>query len=325
MTLVALESTTDTSAEPPAKSAKPFLKWAGGKRQLLPHIRQFYPATFGAYHEPFVGSGAVFFDLYSAGLLSDHRVWLIDNNADLIGCYLMVRDRIEAVIRNLAKLARDYQRDPKAHYYRVRDEHFNPQRKRIFNGGGPRSAEYTPPLAASLIYLNRTGFNGLFRLNSKNLFNVPIGRYANPLICDRQNLRAVSTALANTKANILRAGFDTVLEHAHPNDFLYFDPPYAPLSRTALFTSYTATGFSRDDQKRLQEVVVELSRRGCWVLLSNSTAPEIAELYDGNPSAEAAGLTVFKVPARRAINSKASERGEVMEYLITNIPRRAAE
>ena len=317
----AVDSPSRAQPKSPKKGARPFLKWAGGKRQLLPHIRQFYPQNFRAYHEPFIGSGAVFFDLYNRALLADSDTSVIDNNADLVGCYLMVRDHIDAVIRHLAKLATEYRQDPKAHYYRVRNEQFNPQRQRIFNGTGPQSSRYTPALAAKLVYLNRTGFNGLFRLNNRGLFNVPIGRYSNPLICDRENLRAASQALIGARVDISQAGFESVLDRARPDDFLYFDPPYAPLSKTSQFTSYTAGGFSLADQRRLQEAVIELARRGCWVLLSNSTAPEIADLYDSSAAASSAGLRAFKVPARRAINSNASRRGEVMEYLITNVPR----
>jgi DNA adenine methylase len=301
-------------------NVRPFLKWAGGKRQLLPQIRRFYPEQFGAYYEPFVGSGAVFFDLYNRGLLAGRKAVLIDNNADLVGCYLMVRDQAGTVVRHLTKLAQDYQQNPKAHYYTVRDRRFNPERRRVYNGDGPKGALYTPALAAKLIYLNRTGFNGLFRLNSQGQFNVPLGRYTNPQICDRENLERVAAALAETRAELFQAPFETVLGRAEPGDFVYFDPPYAPLSRTALFTSYTADGFSATDQRRLQLVTIELARRGCWVLLSNSTAPEIAELYDGNREVEAAGLRAYRVPARRAINSDAAGRGEILEYLISNVP-----
>lgn len=300
---------------------RPLLKWAGGKRQLLPEIRRFYPETFGTYHEPFVGSGAVFFDLYNRGLLAGRRAILTDQNADLVGCYRAVRDQSDAVARHLTKLAHDYGQNPKTHYYTVRDKQFNPERRRIFNGRGPDSAVYTPALAAQMIYLNRTGFNGLFRLNSQGQFNVPVGRYTNPRICDRLNVERVCAALAETNADIHHAPFEIVLERAEPGDFVYFDPPYAPLSRTALFTSYTAHGFSLDDQRRLQEVTIELARRGCWVLLSNSTAPEIADLYDRHPAARAARLVSYKVPAKRAINSNAAGRGEILEYLITNVPR----
>ena len=302
------------------KQARPFLKWAGGKRQLLPQIRQFYPRTFRSYIEPFVGSGAVFFDLYNQGTLQGRHSTLIDNNADLIGCYLAVRDRTAPVIRHLSRLASAYKADPHEHYYAVRDKRFNPARHRVSNGSGPDSGRYTPSLAAMLIYLNRTGFNGLFRLNSQGGFNVPIGRYKNPQICDTDNLKAVATAL-RANLTLVQDNFESVLTHAKRGDFVYFDPPYAPLTRTALFTSYTAAGFSLEDHERLQQVVVQLALRGCWVLLSNSTAPDVTRLYDGSPEAVAAGLRAHKIPARRAINSDAAKRGQVLEYLITNIPR----
>ena len=312
---------SDPLASHAIKQARPFLKWAGGKRQLLPQIRQFYPESFESYIEPFVGSGAVFFDLYNQGLLDGRRSVLIDNNADLVGCYINVRDRPVQVTRSLSRLAAGYKVDQKQHYYTVRDKRFNPARRRISNGSGTDCLLYTPALTAMLIYLNRTGFNGLFRLNSHGGFNVPIGRYKNPLICDADNLRAVAAAL-RVNVSLAQDNFESVLTHAKGGDFVYFDPPYAPLTRTALFTSYTSTGFSLEDQERLQQVVIELAARGCWVLLSNSTAPDITRLYARNREASAVGLRAHKVPARRAINSDPSKRGAVLEYLITNIPRR---
>ena len=313
------------SAAAPPGPTRPLLKWAGGKRQLLPQIRRFYPARFERYIEPFVGSGAVFFDLYNHGRLAGRRSLLIDHNADLIGCYAAVRDHTAEVIRHLSRLAAGHAANPREHYYRVRDAQFNPARRRIFDGAAPDSAapdsaRYTPALAAMLIYLNRTGFNGLFRLNSRGGFNVPMGRYANPRICNEAHLDAVAAALA-AGVDLVRDNFERVLAHAQPGDFVYIDPPYAPLTRTALFTSYTAGGFSLEDQARLQRVVLELATRGCRVLLSNSTAPDVARLYDGNADAASAGLRAHKVPARRAINSDATKRGEVLEYLVTNIPR----
>ena len=310
----------EPTASPAPRPARPLLKWAGGKRQLLPQIRQFYPARFERYIEPFVGSGAVFFDLYNHGRLAGRRSILIDHNADLIGCYAAVRDHTAEVVQHLSRLAAGHAANPREHYYAVRDERFNPARRPIFDPAAPGSARYTPDLAAMLIYLNRTGFNGLFRLNSRGGFNVPIGRYANPRICDEANLEAVATALA-ASVELVQDNFERVLTHAEPGDFVYIDPPYAPLTRTALFTSYTAGGFSLADQERLQRVVVRLATRGCRVLLSNSTAPEITRLYDGNPEAMSAGLRARKVPARRAINSDAARRGAVLEYLVTNIPR----
>ena len=302
------------------RPARPLLKWAGGKRQLLPQIRRFYPARFERYIEPFVGSGAVFFDLYSHGRLAGRPSVLIDHNADLIGCYAAVRDHTAEVVDRLSRLAADYAANPREHYYTVRDEWFNPARRGIFDAAAPGSAPYTPALAAMFIYLNRTGFNGLFRLNARGGFNVPIGRYANPRICDEANIAAVATALADG-VELVRDNFECVLSHAEPGDFVYIDPPYAPLTRTAQFTSYTAGGFSLADQERLQRVVLELAARGCRVLLSNSTAPDVTRLYDGNPEAVSAGLRACKVPARRAINSDAARRGPVLEYLVTNIPR----
>ncbi len=304
------------------RSVRPFLKWAGGKRQLLPTLREFYPPSFRAYCEPFLGSGAVFFDLVNQGLLDGRRATLTDNNADLVGCYSRLRDQAEAVIARLRRLAAAHTRDPKGHYYRTRDQKFNPARQEILNGGGSKTVEYSPDLAAMLIYLNRTGFNGLFRLNAKGIFNVPLGRYVNPRICDADNLREVARVLSRPSVSVRRATYLEALESANPGDFIYLDPPYAPLSSTARFTSYTPQGFSSNDQVQLQQTVVRLADQGCWVLLSNSTAPDVAALYDGNAAAERAGLVAHKVPARRAINSVARRRGAVMEYVITNIPRR---
>ena len=303
------------------RQARPFLKWAGGKRQLLPKLREFYPESFGAYHEPFLGSGAVFFDLANADLLGNGAIRLTDVNSDLVGCWLRLRDDAGAIVKHLRTLEARHGAAPSEHYYRVRDE-FNPARQKIMNGTGPRAELYTADLAAMFIYLNRTGYNGLFRLNSRGLFNVPCGRYKNPRICDEENLRRVSATLSALSVRVGHASFGAVRRSARAGDFIYFDPPYAPLSTTAQFTSYTSGGFGADDQRRLQQVVIALARRGCHVLLSNSTASEIAALYDGNTEARKVGLRAHTVPARRAINSNASRRGGVDEYVITNLPRR---
>jgi DNA adenine methylase len=294
---------------------RPLLKWAGGKRQLLPALRRFYPAQFGAYFEPFLGSAAVFFDLYNRGLLHDRPARLSDTNPDLIACYTMVRDRPDEVIDELKRLAREHAKRSGAHYYDIRDNHFNPQRRALAPSSRP--FRYTPALAAMLIYLNRTGYNGLFRLNASGEFNVPAGRYASPRICDEENIRDVAAALRQSSVSLARAAFDSILQDAKAGDFIYCDPPYAPLSATARFTSYTAAGFTSADQQRLRELVVELAGRGCHVLLSNSTAPEITALYARDNAVSRAGLRTVRVPARRAINSKAGRRGAVDEYLIT--------
>jgi DNA adenine methylase len=237
----------------------------------------------------------------------------------LIGCYKIIRDSVEDLIHELKKLDRTYRRRGSEHFYLVRDRRFNPARQALFATSRCPSDRYTPQLAAMAIYLNRTGFNGLFRLNSSGLFNVPAGRYANPRICDADNLRRVSQALRAHDVVVQRTSFEVVLDLARPGDFIYFDPPYAPVSSTAHFTAYTADGFSYADQTKLQRIVIELCDRGCYVLLSNSTAAEISELYDGNKYTAAAGLSAHKVAAKRAINSDSAARGTVWEYLITNI------
>ena len=293
------------------------MKWAGGKRQLLPQLRRFYPPAFNRYIEPFFGSGAVFFDLHASGRLGDRDVVLIDSNADLIGCYETVRTQPDAVARELDRLAAAHALGGQAQYYAVRDEQFNPIRDRLREDDG--RIAYTPQLAAMLIYLNRTGFNGLFRLNARGEFNVPAGRYDRPKIADRDKLTRVAEALSASRLRLLWGSFESVLEIAAPGDFVYFDPPYAPLSRTANFTGYTALRFDARDQQRLQQIVVALAARGCFVLLSNSTADEITALYDHNADARGAGLRATRVPARRAINSNAARRGPVEEYLISNV------
>ena len=297
---------------------RPILKWAGGKRQLLPALRPYYPPAFHRYVEPFLGSGAVFLDCHNRGLLDGRDVRLSDINADVIGCYRMVRDAPEGVISQLESLDAGHRADGSRHFYAIRDGRFNRARVAVRESGDPAGA-YTPELAAMLIYLNRTGYNGLFRLNSRGAFNVPAGRHASVRICDPGNLRRLSAALSRPGVRLDVLHFEEALAEADPGDFVYLDPPYAPTSRTAQFTSYTAGGFGPEQQSALQQAVIELARRGAFVLLSNSVAPEIRRLYASNPIARAAGLRARKIPARRAINSRPSGRGEVMEYLISNV------
>lgn len=317
---------TTTLLAPDHDAVQPFLKWAGGKRQLLPALRAFYPACFGAYFEPFVGSGAVFFDLAACGLLRSRPVVLSDVSDDVIGCYRAIRRDVTSVIRALRGLQAGHDREGIAHYYAIRDGHFNPLRERRHLEATPDSdGEYSASLAAMLIYLNRTGFNGLFRLNRRGHFNVPAGRYDRPRICDAANLRAVARALRQPGIGLEWTPFDHVLERARPGDFLYFDPPYAPVSPTARFTGYTADGFGAADQERLQHLLVSLARRGCHVLMSNSVAPAVAALYQDSREATLAGLRTWRVPARRAINSRGSRRGPVAEFLVTNIEPTEAE
>ena len=259
----------------------------------------------------------MFFDLHRRGLLRDRDVTLSDNNPDLIACYRVVRDCPEQVIGELTRLQAGHARRGAAHYYEVRNDRFNPQRVALASAN--REFRYTAALAAMFIYLNRTGYNGLFRLNSDGAFNVPVGRYANPRICDEANVRNVAAALGGPRITLDHAPFERTVASAAAGDFLYFDPPYAPLSKTARFTSYTSEGFGPADQERLRDVVVALAVRGCHVVMSNSTAAEISTLYEDNPIVRAAGLRCHRIPARRAINSNAARRGSIEEHVITNV------
>lgn len=303
-------------------SVRPLLKWAGGKRQLLAALEPYRPPAFRRYLEPFVGSGAVFFHLASTGSLDGRRVILSDVNADLIGCYQAVRDRTELVIATLAALEREHRRNGDVCYYDVRDRRFNPQRARLLavHGGAAAAVaqHYPPALAAMLIFLNRTGFNGLFRLNRDGGFNVPAGRYRDPRICDPAHIRAVAEILRRPGVSIMHRSFDAALHDAGTDDFVYCDPPYAPLSRTSSFASYTAAGFAASDQQRLMQAVVGACRRGAHVVVSNSSAPEI-ELAYRSRAARQVKIHVHRVPARRAINSRAASRGPVDELIITNV------
>lgn len=306
-------------------ASRPLLKWAGGKRQLLPALRRYYPGDFDRYVEPFFGSGAVFFDLYASGRLHGRRVRLVDVNADLIGCYRTVRDDADGVIAVLVALEEEHRARGAACYYDVRDRRFNPARATLGERAG---RAYSADLAAMLIYLNRTGYNGLFRLNRKGGFNVPAGRYTNPCICDPAHIRGVAEALSGDRVSLECAAFDAPLREARHGDFVYCDPPYAPVSRTANFAAYTADGFSLLDQHRLQRGVIAAAARGALVVVSNSSAPAIEAAYTAT-AARTAGLLVQRVSARRAINSRAGLRGPVEELVITNAPsathRRMAE
>lgn len=302
----------------PTRELRPLLKWAGGKRQLLPALRRFYPARFANYIEPFFGSGAVFFDLQASGRLDGREALLLDSNPDLIGCYTSVRDAPDEVLGELDRLAERHARGGAAQYYAVRDERFNPLREGLRGRDG--AIAYTPELAAIFIYLNRTGFNGLFRVNGSGAFNVPAGRYTRPRIVDRSRLHAVAQALRAPGVRLQLGSFENALAFASPGDFAYLDPPYAPLSSTANFTAYTADGFSMADQARLHAAVVALAARGCWVVLSNSSAPELEALYRAGTSIPDTRLRIYRLPARRSINSRPSGRGAVMELLITNVP-----
>lgn len=275
--------------------ARPFIKWAGGKTQLLPDLLRHVPQRFGRYHEPFIGSAALFFALHSGARLGGGTV-LSDSNTDLIGVYRAVRDDVEPLIAALREHSvhagdRDY-------YYEIRawDRHPDWARRSSLER------------AARMIFLNKTCFNGLHRVNRSGHFNVPFGRYDHPTVCDEPNLRAASGALQGVE--LLVTDFESVLERVVPGDLVYFDPPYLPISTTSSFTAYTRDSFGPTQHRRLAFVFAALAERGCYTLLSNSSNPLVAELYSDFPMSE--------VAARRAINSVAARRGTIREVIVTN-------
>lgn len=278
--------------------ARPFLKWAGGKGQLLPELVSRLPATFRRYHEPFVGGGAFFFHLRGGGRLPDGAV-LSDYNADLIDCYRAARDHVEELIAKLQEHAPHFH--DKDYFHEIRSWDRRP---------GFRERPMVER-AARIIFLNRTCYNGLYRLNNKGQFNAPFGHYKNPLIVDPENMREVSRALQGVE---LRSGdFAGVLERAAPGDLVYFDPPYVPVSATSSFTHYTGRGFDEQAQRRLAEVFIALAERGCHVMLSNSYTEFTRDLY-----AHTAGFVADIVQASRKINCDGKKRGNVDELIVTS-------
>ncbi len=272
--------------------ARPFLKWAGGKTSLLPQLLELAPAQINTYYEPFLGGGALFFALQAEGRFQ--RAVLSDLNRELINAYTQVRDNVDALIRALSVHQRKYRAaDDRAEYY------YNIRRKRLTCSLGG---------AANLIFLNKTCFNGLYRVNSQGRFNVPHGRYANPTICDEANLRAASAALQGVELRV--ADFCAAPSRARQGDFVYFDPPYVPLSTTSNFTSYTASDFGIPEQRRLALTAAGLARFGAKVVLSNSGHPDIKRLYTSKE------FVLSTVSAPRMINADAAERGGVEEHVI---------
>lgn len=290
----------ESSLTPAPPPARPFIKWAGGKGQLIPELARRLPRIFRRYHEPFVGGGALFFHLYGAGRLR-HGAVLSDYNRELIDCYEVIRDDVESLI---TALRWHHQRRLDGEYFRqIRSWDRQPDFHK-------RSAIER---AARTIFLNRTCYNGLYRLNRKGQFNAPFGYYSNPLICDPENLRAVSRALRGVE---LRAeDFGAVLERAEPGDLVYFDPPYVPVSATASFTHYTAQTFGPEDQRRLAQVVAQLAGRGVFVMLSNSATPLSRELYEHDLR-----LYTSTVLASRKINCDGRKRGSVEELIVCSYP-----
>ncbi|MGB3769022.1 MAG: DNA adenine methylase [Phormidesmis sp.] len=269
--------------------ARPFIKWAGGKSRLIEQYKPFLPTDFERYHEPFLGGGALFFYLAPQLQSEGKRAYLSDLNPELVNVYRCVQSEVEGVIDRLAV---HQEMHGETHYYEV------------------RSQLQTSPLAraARFIYLNKTCYNGLYRENSKGLFNVPMGRYKNPKICASDLLRAASSALQI--ADISERPFPAVLDHAKDaGDFVYFDPPYHPLSETSKFTAYSRYRFAAEQQDELKTLISQLATREVSVLASNSDCPFIRELYEG--------FKIETINAARSINSNASKRGKITEVLIT--------
>lgn len=285
----------EKASEKIAEKPKPFVKWVGGKRQLIQQFRdmglyppeEFDPMT-NSYFEPFLGGGAVFFDLLP------EKAYLSDMNFDLVTTYNVIKNDVESLIISLKKhiVSKDY-------FLLVRAQ---------------KVSELTPlQIASRFIYLNRTCFNGMYRVNSKGEFNVPFGDNKNPLICDEVNLRKVSKALTNVE--IKHQDYKETVKNAKKGDFIYLDPPYHPMSQTASFTSYTKEAFGSNEQVELRDMFLELHKKGCFVMLSNSNADFINEIYG---ELKSRGVTVHKVEAGRSINSKGDGRGKVKEVLVTN-------
>jgi DNA adenine methylase len=276
---------------------KPYLKWAGGKRQLLPEIRKCIPKNLGnlLYYEPFVGAGALFFDR------QPKRAVINDNNLQLVLTYEVIRDQVDALV---GALNAHREQNGEEHYYKVREQDRNRAAFDAFSA---------VQKAARLIYLNKTCYNGLYRVNSQGLFNVPYGRYANPAICDESVLRAINKYFCheNTEIEILNGDFEVAVRNAGRGSFVYFDPPYHSPDNTN-FTGYQAGGFGENEQRRLRDVFVARTNAGAKCLLSNSDTLLIRELYTDER------FEIISVKAKRVINSDSAGRGEVNEVLIKN-------
>ena len=274
-------------AQPQESHASPIVKWVGGKTKLLGELIARMPQRYGRYYEPFAGGAALFFRL------APKRAVLADSNHDLIGLYSAVASNVDAVIRRLQHHRTEHS---ETHYYDMRAR------------WNDRDASWSAAeRAAAFIYLNKTCFNGLWRVNRAGAFNVPIGRYTDPPICVPEALRAAHEVLA--RAVIRHCDYRTAVADAKSGDLVYFDPPYDPVTTTANFTSYTANAFDADEQRALAETARELVARGCNVMLSNSDTPFIRSLYKG--------FKVERVKCPRAINSNAAKRGDVDELIIT--------
>lgn len=270
---------------------KPFTKWTGGKRQLLPVLKKNMPDNFGTYFEPFIGGGALFFNELP------EKAIINDANTQLIQAYKQIRDNVEELLEYLEV---HQIKNTKEYYYELR----------VMDRDGRLEKLSKAEQAARLIYMLRVDFNGLYRVNSKNQFNVPYGRYSNPKIADNSLLHDISKYLNNNDIIISNSDFEKSVEKCETGDFVYFDPPYVPLSDTRSFTSYTQDGFTLDDQTRLRDTFKRLTERGVKCLLSNSNTDIIKELYKD--------FNVQIIDSTHVIAAKSASRNKISEVLIKN-------
>lgn len=288
-------------AQEKSPQPQPFLKWAGGKRQLLLEIRKYIPEKFNTYYEPFIGAGAVLFDL------QPEKAVINDINKELINVYRIVKNNFTELIGYLKEYG---QKNNKEDFYEIRDLDRQLEKYKELS---------SVKRAARIIYLNKTCFNGLFRVNSKGQFNVPFGKYKNPNIVNEDVLQAVHDYLGlNNRVEILNKDFKAAVENAKEGDFVYLDPPYDPVSNTSSFTGYSLDGFRREDQIKLRDLCLDLHKRGCKFLLSNSATDFIKEIYSEVNTDEKEIFHIKLVSATRNINSVASKRGKIDEVLVMN-------
>ena len=273
---------------------KPFVKWAGGKWQLLAELEKNFPKQFGTYFEPFLGGGALLFDLLAKK--PNLKCSVSDLNSDLVLAYVTIRDKLGRLIESLENHSKNYHKDSTGYYYEVRKQEPKSQIEKV----------------SRLLFLNKTCFNGLYRVNSKGKFNVPLGRYTNPNIVNRENLTTVSKFLQSDKIKISCRDFESILNDAKKGDFVYFDPPYQPVSDTANFTSYTHRDFTEDDLQRLADLANQLNSKGSHVLLSNSNTKIVKKIFSSKK------WKVKEISVNRAINSNSQKRTGHKEVLIKN-------
>jgi DNA adenine methylase len=291
----------------------PFLKWAGGKRQLLPTIKTHYPFDSGytKYVEPFIGGGAVLFDVLETQPVEE--IYISDINENLINTYIVIKKYVDDLIKELKVLAKDYSNmdiPNKQQFFINRRIDYN-NTKNVLKANKYIQVRQ----AARMIFLNRTCFNGLYRVNSKGEFNVSFGKYENPMICDEHNLRRVSSKLANV--NIKCCSYQDSLKVIDDKTFVFIDPPYRPLTTSSNFNSYNKDSFGDDEQIHLAEFVRKIDKIGAKFIVCNSD-PHNVDPSDDFFDDLYKGFNITRIPATRMINSKASARGHINELLITN-------